>query len=233
MIDNHCIALAWSGETVRYRHRKGSLLNMGQAYGLCIFALMETGKAVFHRFLNLYREIPAADLEVIGQHLQHREITPGQVLLPQGKTAKELFFVVSGILKIVSTSEKGNDVIQFFIRENKFCTILYSFNNGAVAQEGIVAATEGELLVFSKTSLEALYVKLPYFKSLVERITYQALMDKIKYRNELMGEEATVRYQKFVLQQPEIVLRVPLGDIASYLGITQQSLSRIRRNISC
>ena len=194
---------------------------------------MEPDKTIFHKFLNAHKEIPAADLELIGQHLRHRDITPGEVLLPQGKTARELFFVVSGILKIVSTSEKGNDVIQFFVKENKFCTILYSFNNGTVAQESIVTATTGELLVFSKTSLEALYTKLPYFKSLVESITYQALMDKIKDRNALMGEEATVRYQKFVLQHPEIMRRVPLSDIASYLGITQQSLSRIRRNISC
>ena len=193
---------------------------------------METDKMIFHKFLNLFKEIPAADFELIGQHLQHRDIAPGQVLLQQGKTAKELFFVAAGILKIVSTSEKGNDVIQFFIKENKFCTILYSFNGGVVAQESIVAATHGELLVFSKTSLDALYDKLPYFKSLVESITQQALIDKIQFRNSLMGEEATTRYHKFISQRPDIMLRVPLSDVASYLGITQQSLSRIRRKIS-
>ena len=186
---------------------------------------------IFHRFLNLFKEIPAADFELIGQHLHHKDIVPGQVLLQQGKTAKELFFVATGILKIVSTSEKGNDVIQFFIRENKFCTILYSFNGGIVAHESIVAATHGRLLVFSKTSLDALYDKLPYFKSLVESITQQALMDKIQVRNSLMGEEATTRYHKFISQQTDIMLRVPLSDVASYLGITQQSLSRIRRNM--
>jgi CRP/FNR family transcriptional regulator, anaerobic regulatory protein len=193
---------------------------------------MEADKMIFHRFLNFFKEIPAADFELIGQHLQHRDILPGQVLLQQGKTAKELFFVAAGILKIVSTSEKGNDVIQFFIKENKFCTILYSFNGGVVSQESIVAATHGELLVFSRTSLDALYEKLPYFKSLVESITQQALIDKIRVRNSLMGEEATTRYHKFISQQPDIMLRVPLSDVASYLGITQQSLSRIRRNIS-
>jgi CRP-like cAMP-binding protein len=193
---------------------------------------MEADKPIFHRFLNLFKEIPAADFELISQHLQQRDMVPGQVLLQQGKTAKELFFVATGILKIVSTSEKGNDVIQFFIKENKFCTILYSFNGGIVAHESIVAATTGELLVFSKASLDALYGKLPYFKSLVESITHQALIDKIQVRNNLMGEEAITRYHKFILQQPEIVLRVPLSDVASYLGITQQSLSRIRRNIS-
>ena len=186
----------------------------------------------FHRFLNLFKEIPAADFELIGQYLQHRDIVPGQVLLQQGKTAKELFFVSTGILKIVSTSEKGNDVVQFFIKENKFCTILYSFNGGIIAHESIVAATPGELLVFSKTALDDLYAQLPYFKSLVESITQQALIDKIQARNMLMGEDATTRYHKFILQQPEVMLRVPLSDVASYLGITQQSLSRIRRSIS-
>ena len=193
---------------------------------------MESDKTSFHRFLNLYKEIPAADFELIGQHFQHRDIVPGQVLLQQGKTAKELFFVSTGILKIVSTSEKGNDVIQFFIKENKFCTILYSFNGGIVARESIVAATHGVLLAFSRTSLDALYDKLPYFKGLVDGITQQALLDKIQVRNSLMGEEATTRYHKFIAQQPDIILRVPLSDVASYLGITQQSLSRIRRNIS-
>ena len=192
---------------------------------------MEASKTIFHTFLNSFKEIPAPDFELISQHLQQREIVPGQVLLQQGKTAKELFFVATGILKIVSTSEKGNDVIQFFIKENKFCTILHSFTGGTIAQESIVAATDGVLLVFSRTSLDALYAKLPYFKGLVESITHQALMDKIKLRNSLMGEEAATRYQKFILQQPDIMLRVSLSDVASYLGITQQSLSRIRRNM--
>jgi CRP/FNR family transcriptional regulator, anaerobic regulatory protein len=191
---------------------------------------MEADKTILHKFLNSYKEIPAADFELICQHLQHRSMVPGQVLLQQGKTAKEIFFVATGILKIVSTSEKGNDVIQFFIKENRFCTILYSFNGGIVAHESIVAITNGELLVFSRTSLDALYTQLPYFQSLLESITQQALINKIQLRNSLMGEEAAIRYHKFISQQPDIMLRVPLSDVASYLGITQQSLSRIRRN---
>ncbi|HEX3935110.1 MAG TPA: Crp/Fnr family transcriptional regulator, partial [Puia sp.] len=188
-------------------------------------------KAIFHKFLDLFREIPEADFDVITQYLHVRDVKAGEVLLNEGRTAKELFFVISGILKIVSTSEKGNEIIQFFIKENKFCTILYSFNDDVVSREGIVAATDGKVLVFSKAKLNSLYEKLPYFKGLVESITQRALIAKIQIRNNLMGEEATIRYHKFVSQQPDILLRVPLSDVASYLGITQQSLSRIRRNI--
>jgi CRP/FNR family transcriptional regulator, anaerobic regulatory protein len=194
--------------------------------------MMETDRTIFHKFLNLSREIPEADLDVITQYLQVRDIKAGEVLLQEGRTAKELFFVISGILKIVSTNEKGNEIIQFFIKENKFCTILYSFNDDVVSHEGIVAATPGKVLVFSKAKLNNLYEKLPYFKGLIESITQRALLEKIQIRNNLMGEEAAIRYHKFVSQQPDILLRVPLSDVASYLGITQQSLSRIRRNIT-
>ncbi|MBN8826257.1 MULTISPECIES: Crp/Fnr family transcriptional regulator [unclassified Spirosoma] len=193
---------------------------------------METDPALFHAFLNRFREIPDTDFDLIGQFMQFRSIKAGDTLLEQGRTAKELFFVASGILKIVSISEKGNEVIQFFVKDNKFCTILYSFMGEVASQEGIVAATDGVVFVFSKQRLNSLYQQLPYFKDLVETITQQALMDKIKIRNNLMGEEATTRYLKFIAQQPHIIQQVPLSDVASYLGITQQSLSRIRRNIS-
>jgi len=187
-------------------------------------------KVLFHQFLNSFGEISAADWETIIGYAQMREFRAGEVLLREGSIARELFFVVSGILKIVSTNEKGNEVIQFFIKENRFCTILYSFNGGAVAHEGIIAATDGKALQFSRSDLDQVYKTLPGFKERIEGITHRALLEKIKSRNSLMGEEATVRYQKFLANAPDILMRVPLSDVASYLGITQQSLSRIRRN---
>jgi len=56
-------------------------------------------------------------------------------------------------------------------------------------------------------------------------------LDKIQVRNSYLGEDASLRYRNFLLRQPDIALRVSLADIASYLGITQQSLSRIRKNM--
>jgi len=188
-------------------------------------------KPPLYKFLSLFQDIPESDLGVIGEAFRIRQVKTGEVLLSEGKIARELFFVASGILKIITVNEKGNGVIQFFIKENKFCTILYSFNEEVVSAEGIVAATEAELFVISKTELGQLYEKLPYFKGLIEGISNRTLLDKIQFRNSLMGEDASTRYLKFVLQQPDIVLRVPLSDVASYLGITQQSLSRIRKNV--
>jgi hypothetical protein len=66
---------------------------------------------------------------------------------------------------------------------------------------------------------------------LINQVTHQALLDKIAIRNAYLGQDSTTRYKTFMANQPEIASKVPLSDIASYLGITPQSLSRIRKNI--
>ncbi|MDQ1805812.1 Crp/Fnr family transcriptional regulator [Chryseobacterium sp. CKR4-1] len=186
----------------------------------------------FHQFLNSIGEISTQDFDLICQYMEIKEMGVGTILLQEGKIAKDLFFVLDGILKIVSTNEKGNEVIHFFIKENKFCTILYSFTDEVISREEIIAATSARVLVFSRKNLNELFEKLPHFKNLIENITQKTLMEKIKARNHLMGEEATIRYHKFISDHPDLMLKVPLSDVASYLGITQQSLSRIRKNIN-
>ncbi|ASK32111.1 Crp/Fnr family transcriptional regulator [Chryseobacterium sp. T16E-39] len=192
---------------------------------------MKNNMQAFHHFLNSVEQFSTEDFSLIWQYVEIREIASGGILLHEGKIARELFFVLEGILKIVSTNEKGNEVIQFFIKENKFCTILYSFDEEVISNEEIIAVTHAQILVFSKRKLNELFERLPHFKNLIESITQKTLMEKIKGRNYLMGEEASIRYQKFISEHPDLMQRVPLSDIASYLGVTQQSLSRIRRNI--
>jgi CRP-like cAMP-binding protein len=86
------------------------------------------------------------------------------------------------------------------------------------------------VLAITKTKLLALYQQMPGLKELIDQIAQQKLMDKIKIRNAYLGEDSETRYQLFMQQQPDIVRRVPLKDIAGYLGITPQSFSRIRKN---
>jgi CRP-like cAMP-binding protein len=109
--------------------------------------------------------------------------------------------------------------------------VLNSFNNGIRSAEGIEAACDAEVIIIKKQKLLDLYKKVPYLKELITGITTQSLLDKIQIRNSYLGENASTRYRNFLLRQPDIALRVSLADIASYLGITQQSLSRIRKTM--
>jgi len=182
-------------------------------------------------YLSLFQPISPADQALISSYVHSRSVQEGELLLQEGRLAREMFFVCRGILKIVTVNAKGNEVTQFFIKENHFCTILNSFNNEVPANESIKAACPAELIVLPRTGLWELYAKLPYFQPLINRITQQTLLAKIAVRNGYMGEDAATRYQQFLERQPDIALRVPLSDVASYLGITPQSLSRIRKQL--
>ena len=181
-------------------------------------------------YLELFQKIPSQDKETISQNTTFRKVKEGEILLQEGKAAKQMFFISKGILKIVSISDKGNEVIHFFLSENQFCTILKSFTESVISTDRIQAACNSEIIIFQKDKLHSLHNALPYFKSLLDNITKQALLNKIALRNSYIGEDATTRYQKFIVQQSNIALRVSQTDIASYLGITKQSLSRIRKN---
>jgi CRP-like cAMP-binding protein len=185
----------------------------------------------FINYLRLFKNVPDADAHIIESELSCIEVTEGDVLFNEGDICKEMYFICKGVLRIVSANEKGNRVTYFFLKENQFCSILNSFNNNIAAVEGIEAACNAELIVLKKQKLTKLYEKLPYLKELITGITTQSLLEKIQIKNTYQGEDASTRYRNFLLRQPDIALRVSLADIASYLGITQQSLSRIRKNM--
>lgn len=182
-------------------------------------------------YLSLAESFSDEEQELITEAFQPRSYKEGETLFQAGTIANELFFICQGVIKITTIKPNGDEVTQFFLKENQFSTILNSFTNRIPAEENIVAACDLSVMATSQARLTALYGDVPQLKAVIDRFTQQGLMEKIRVRNAYHGEDSTARYQLFIMRQPEIALRVPLKDIASYLDITPQSLSRIRKNI--
>jgi CRP-like cAMP-binding protein len=185
----------------------------------------------FINFLKLFRNLTNDDIAIIEDHVDCRAVPEGDYLLPNGSICREMYFICKGVLRIVVQNEKGQDVTYHFLKENQFCTILESFTNGNPAREGIQAACDAEVVVFGRQKLNDLYKKLPWLEDIIDQVIRQGLLLKVQNRNAYLGEDAAARYRLFLIRQPDIALRVSLTDIASYLGITPQSLSRIRKNM--
>src|SRR5260221_4394997 len=134
-------------------------------------------------FLQLFQPIPESHQEIIASFFEPGSFKEGDYLFRGGRIFNDLFFVCSGILRIVVINEKGAEVTHFFVKENHLCTILSSFNNQVPADETILAATDTDVLSITRTRLLALYKELPYMKELIDRITQQRLLDKIRIRN--------------------------------------------------
>ncbi|WP_025146841.1 Crp/Fnr family transcriptional regulator [Pedobacter jeongneungensis] len=182
-------------------------------------------------FLNQYHPFSAAAEKYIEAAFISKTFKEGEELSAPGSINKELFFIVNGILRIMIRNEKGNEVTHYFLKENQFCTILNSFHNQIPAEECIQAACNCEVLYVNRNALLNLYKQVPYLHTLIDQITQQALIDKINIRNIYLGQDSANRYRLFMNRQADVARRVSLTDTASYLGITPQSLSRIRKQI--
>ena len=187
-------------------------------------------EALINYLLSL-RPLTETEKRVIGAAFQAGHFAEGDYLFRGGRVCTEFFFVVSGIVRMVDVNDKGVEVTHFFVHENQFCTILASFNNETVAEDSIQCCTDVSVLSIEKERLLALFAVLPFMEGLITRVNQERLLDKIRLKNIYSGEDSTGRYRLFLQEQPEIANRVPLGQVASYLNITPQSLSRIRRRL--
>lgn len=148
-----------------------------------------------------------------------------------GKISKQVGFIVDGILRICYYNNKGEEITKYFIDENNFVVDLESFDNNILSSEYLQAITDCRLIVFSKQNWEEISNTIVGWESIVNKIVKKSLMQKIERRSPLVSEDATTRYLAFLEKYPHLANRIALSYLASYLGITQSSLSRIRKNI--
>lgn len=149
-----------------------------------------------------------------------------------GKIAKQVGFIIDGILRVYYFNNKGEEITKYFIDENNFVVDLDSFDNKIPSSEYVQAVTDCKLIVFSKQNWDDIANTIVGWESIVNKIVKKSLIQKIERRSPLVSEDATTRYLEFIDKYPQLINRIPLSYLASYLGITQSSLSRIRKNIS-
>ena len=148
-----------------------------------------------------------------------------------GKIPKQVGFIIEGVVRFCYYNNKGQEITHHFIDENNFVSDQQKFEAQVVASEYIQAVTECKLLVFSKKDWDEIGNTIVGWDAITGLILKNCLLKTIERRSPLVSEDATTRYLSFIKNFPAIVNRVPLSHVASYLGITQQSLSRIRKNI--
>lgn len=190
-----------------------------------------TQKDPLIEYLSSFHPLTEEDGKVIVSFFHPRRMSEGDFLFKGNKVCKELFFIISGVVRIISTNHKGDEVTYFFIGAGQMCTILDSFLYETITDNAIQVSSDAEVLVINMNNFNALCNKLPFFSGIIDRINQNRLLEKVKLKNAYSGLDATERYRQFLKQQADIAYQVPLNHIATYLNVTPQSLSRIRKAI--
>ncbi|GET25536.1 Crp/Fnr family transcriptional regulator [Prolixibacter sp. NT017] len=167
-------------------------------------------------------------IELISRKATEKELPKNEYLVEAGKMFNEVVYIREGIVRICYYNNKGDEITKYFIDENHLFANPYK---GEPMTEYIQAITDCKLIIFSQPDWNELSNTIVGWDEIVNKIRQKGLTEKLDRRSSLVAQDATTRYLTFLEKFPTLTNRVPLSYIASYLGITQQSLSRIRKNI--
>ena len=162
---------------------------------------------------------------------ESRKIKKGTVLLNQGDKAKYIYQVKKGCLKSFVTDKNDKEHILQFAPENWIITDMNSSLNSVEATISIVAIEDSEVIFFERKLVNNLEI-IPQEILLIEiKRLHNHIIANNKRLIHLMSSTAEERYLSFIETYPPLVQRIPVKSIASYLNISSEFLSRIRKKI--
>ncbi len=155
----------------------------------------------------------------------------GDLILQEGKTANEYYILEKGLARSFVTDFNGNDVTTNFFVENEIIIEVSSLFHRIPTQENIVCITDCECWKFDFETFQELFHKIPNLREWGRAWMSQQLFIGKRRSVEMFTLSATKRYLNLLEQKPFVIQFAPLKQIASYLGITDTSLSRIRKEL--
>jgi CRP-like cAMP-binding protein len=188
---------------------------------------MEQLIAYFQKRISLNSD----DIILLQKIITTKETPSKTVLIKEGKIENHLYFLTSGIVKGYKIN---NDkiVIEHLVENNNFFTSIDSFINNTVSKEYFETITDCSVCKISITHLNTLKATSKKWSDLIEVITHENLRCKMERVSDFQTLTAKERYLKFIKNSPHLALNVSIENIASFLGMEPQSLSRIRKQIT-
>lgn len=189
---------------------------------------------MYELFFQKFKEkVPLSEQEEehIKSYLTAKKIRKKQYLLQEGDICKSLAFVGKGLLREYLVDDAGEHIIQFAI-EGWTIADLLSFLTSEPATYNIDAIEDSELVLISKSAHEELLLKEPKYETYMRLLMTNAYVALQKRLTSFISSPVEDQYTSFTRMYPNIVQRVPQHMIASYMGLTPETLSRVRKKIT-
>lgn len=164
--------------------------------------------------------------------IKTKRVSKGDFLLKQGDICSHFFFVEQGLLRFYALNEDGKENILQFATENWIVSDRGSVFFKEPSTYYIDAYEETTVVMIDENFVDIVSEINPNFRKQNERLLQNHIRQLYKRISQLLGVSARTRYLDFVEMHPDIMLRVPQWMIASYLGVTPESLSRVRKALA-
>jgi CRP-like cAMP-binding protein len=182
--------------------------------------------------INKYVSLSEKEIEEFCNLFQLNKITKKHFLLREGEICKFEGFVVKGLFRVYHIDKKGVEHVLYFAIENWWITDIDSFTNEKPSQLFIEALEDSEVLLISKKDKEFAYTNLPEIEKLFRVMTQKTHVALQRRMIDNLSKTADQRYFDFITKYPQLQQRLSNLQIAAYLGISHEFLSKIRSKIS-
>ena len=163
--------------------------------------------------------------------LKTKSLKPGEFLVRDGDVCRYESFVTKGCLKSYYEDEHGVERVLDFLVEEWWADDLYSFLTQTGSKTNVIALEDSDLLQIEKSNLELLYQKVPKFDKFFRVLFQNAYLAQREQINMALFTPAEERYRLFIKKKPYAEKRFSQKDIASYLGVTPQFFSSLKKKL--
>lgn len=184
-------------------------------------------------FSEIYQHflLTEEDLETIASKHEKLNFEKGRIFLSEGEVMNEYYLLESGLVRAFVYDFDNNEITTEFFVENDIVIVPTSLFQRTGSQENLQAITDCIVRKISFEDFQTLFHSIPGFSEW-GRLWFTFQLFSLKQRSlDMITETATNRYLKLLKEKPQIIQNAPLKQIASYLGITDSSLSRIRKDL--
>ncbi|PIE87182.1 MAG: cyclic nucleotide-binding protein [Bacteroidetes bacterium] len=182
------------------------------------------------KHLQPYISLNEQEIELLHNAVERRSYAKNETIFTEGKVAHDIYFVTHGCARLFYNVD-GMDKTAFFYTEGQFICAGESYTYGVPAIENYQAVEETELLIFSKEKTEILLREVPRLEIIARIATENELITCQKVIASFVTKSAEERYIDLLNTQGELFQRVPQQYIASFLGVSPETLSRIKARV--
>jgi CRP-like cAMP-binding protein len=184
--------------------------------------------AHFEQYIHTHTHLTADELVQIRAAAVFKRVRKRQFLLQEGEVSRHKIFVAKGLLRNYLLKDDGTEHIMRFAPEDTWTLEHESYYMGVPSRYYIEALEDSELLLWTKEDFDTLSARIDTLHALSEKLrtdSFQASQERILMNISYTSEE---KYQQFIRLFPDVFRRIPLHMVASYLGVSRETLSRIR-----
>lgn len=186
-----------------------------------------------HLLINYFLKITnltADEINVLTESMTIKKFNKNDYLVKEGQFANDTFFLLKGCVRQFKLID-GNDVTTNFYTEEQWIISLENFEGKAASTYNLICVEDTTLVVGNEQKAQELFKQFPRFEKTSRQIMETVFLEQQNLMASYITDKPEQRYLKLLETRPDIFQRVPQYDIATYIGVKPESLSRIRKKL--